>query len=114
MAKTQIPQPPKRLCTEAKRIWRRILLEFEFAEIDTVRLTALVESWHRMAQARAILDKEGLIVADRYGVPKQHPAFLIERDSRLAALRAARELGLDRLQIETAARPPAIVGKGGA
>jgi phage terminase small subunit len=58
-----------------------------------------------MRQAQELLTTEGLTVTDRYLTPKRHPAVTIERDSRIAFLRAMRELGLD-LDDPAAPRPP--------
>lgn len=48
-----------------------------------------------MEQAREIIAKEGPVTRDRFGAPKVHPAIPIERDSRLAFIRALRELDLE-------------------
>jgi hypothetical protein len=56
-------------------------------------VTAAAESWDRKEQARLILAKEGLTVECRDG-RKTHPCVAIERDARLAYLRAVRELCL--------------------
>lgn len=59
-----------------------------------VLLQAALEAWDRCQQARALIDAEGIVVAGRSG-PKAHPAVAIERDSRLATVRALRELDLE-------------------
>jgi hypothetical protein len=59
--------------------------------IQTV--TAAAEAWDRKEMAREILKREGLTIPCRDGA-KCHPAIGIERDSRLAYLRAVRELCL--------------------
>ena len=59
--------------------------------------------------ARKVLDAEGVTYTDRFGAPRARPEVGIERDSRLAFLRALRELGLD-LEAPEAPRPPAVRG----
>jgi phage terminase small subunit len=49
----------------------------------------------RLRQAQEIIDKDGPVIKDRFGVPKQHPATLLERDARNQFLRAWKQLGLD-------------------
>jgi hypothetical protein len=47
-----------------------------------------------MREAQAAIAADGAYVTGRFG-PKAHPGIAVERDSRLAMLRAFRELGLD-------------------
>jgi phage terminase small subunit len=58
-----------------------------------------------MTESRERVEEDGIIVSDRFGGLKQHPAAGLERDSRTSMIRALRELGID---IETVAesRPP--------
>ena len=58
-------------------------------------LRAALESFDRCEQARKLLKKEGLVIKDRFGQQKGHPAAAIERDSRLQMVRALRTLNLD-------------------
>lgn len=72
-------------------------------------LTEGLRALDRSDQARALLDQEGLTVAGRYGT-QAHPMLIVERDSRLAAVRILRELGLDPNAIKDA-RPPRIASR---
>jgi phage terminase small subunit len=45
--------------------------------------------------AEAAIRKDGLMVNDRYGVPKSHPAIVVARDARQLLLRALREMAID-------------------
>ena len=49
----------------------------------------------RVREAQAILKREGIVVKDRFGQARTHPAVAIERDARGAMLRAIRACGLD-------------------
>jgi hypothetical protein len=53
------------------------------------------EALTRLREAQAILAIEGCVIRDRFGSPKQHPATLVERDSRSALLQAIASLHLD-------------------
>jgi hypothetical protein len=65
------------------------------------------EAVGRLREAQAILAAEGCIVRDRFNQPKQHPATLIERDSRSALLQAIASLHLDLEPLrDQAGRPP--------
>jgi len=67
-------------------------------------LGSACEAADRETQAREIIATEGLVAETRSG-PRPHPAVAIERDSRIAKLRALRELGLD-LAAPEPSRPP--------
>jgi hypothetical protein len=65
------------------------------------------EALGRLREAQAILSIEGCVIRDRFNQPKQHPATLIERDSRSALLQAIASLHLDLEPLRDAAgRPP--------
>jgi P27 family predicted phage terminase small subunit len=84
--------PPKHLTKHAKDLWARLRADYALDDAaGALLLRNLCEAVDRLAEARSILKKEGVIVRDRWGLPKQHPATLIERDARnqiLASLKA--------------------------
>ena len=49
----------------------------------------------RAEEAKRVIESQGLIVTDKYGRSKEHPAVGIERQSRMAFLRAVKALNLD-------------------
>jgi phage terminase small subunit len=57
-------------------------------------LAVACEALDRMRQAQRAIEQDGAYIDGRFG-KKAHPGLAIERDSRLAMLRALRELGLD-------------------
>ena len=57
-------------------------------------LQCAAEAWDRKEQARLALAKEGLSYVDPKGMVRARPEVAIERDSRIAYLRAMRELNL--------------------
>jgi P27 family predicted phage terminase small subunit len=61
-------------------------------------LQVACESWDRMQQAQEVLREEGIITRGSRGQLQPHPATIVEKDSRIAFLRALRELNLDAEQ----------------
>jgi P27 family predicted phage terminase small subunit len=99
------PKAPKNLPAEGRKLWDRLVGEFELDdEGSQVLLRVAVEAYCRMRQAAAILDKEGLVSIDRFGQTRAHPATLIERDSRAAFVATVKSLHLPL----GAAGPPRI------
>ncbi len=90
-----LPKAPRHLRAATRRWWEQITREFEVEEHNLRRLTAAAEAWDRYQQAREVLAKEGLTFIDKHGQPRARPEVAIERDARIAFLRAMRELGLD-------------------
>ena len=68
-------------------------------------LVKAAEAHDRGEEARKILKADGIVIADRFGTKKAHPAVAIERDARVAFMRAVRELGLDAEQVEAPRAP---------
>ena len=72
---------------------------YEFESPDSVMtLECVMECFDRATAARQMVEKDGLALADRFGQLKAHPATVIERDAKMAMLRALRALGLDIIQ----------------
>jgi len=72
--------------------------------LEVLRLAC--EALDRCEEARTALALHGTTFVDRFGSPKARPEVAIERDSRLAAMRAFRELSLDAEMPE--ALPPRL------
>ena len=98
---TRIPKPPPELSPTGKKLWRAILAEWPIT--DSVHLAVLrtaLESLDRADRCRAIVDREGEVIKDRFGQAKPHPLLAAERDARSSFLQAVKTLGLDPTQIE--------------
>lgn len=97
---------PKHLSPAGRKLFRRLALDYELDRephaLEVLRLA--VEALDRGEEARGVLVRDGAYIPDRFGVLRAHPAVAVERDSRLAALRAFRELSLDATVED--ARPP--------
>lgn len=98
------PPAPAHLSRSSKAMWRRLLVEYDLEEHHRAILSAALEARDRVYEARAAIDVDGAYIPGRFGM-KAHPGLAVERDSRLAMLRALRELGLD-LETPSAPRPP--------
>jgi P27 family predicted phage terminase small subunit len=94
VAREKGPTPPRHLAAAGRRLWRRVAASYALEGHHEAVLSAACEALDRMRQAQAAIDQDGITVEGRFG-PRAHPAIAIERDSRLAVLRALRELGLD-------------------
>jgi P27 family predicted phage terminase small subunit len=86
---------PNQLSPESKVIWRQICRDFALENHALIILVQALEALDRLRQAQEIIDNDGPVIKDRFGVPKQHPATLLERDARNQFLRAWKQLGLD-------------------
>ncbi len=89
-------RPPTGLSPAAKHWWRRLVTEFAIGDpAGELLLEQALRAFDRGEQARGVLDREGLVVLDSRGRPKQHPAAAVERDARAGLLSALRALNLD-------------------
>jgi P27 family predicted phage terminase small subunit len=102
------PPPPAHLSEATKAWWIEIAGEFILKSHHLKILECAADAWDRMTQARAILAAEGLAVSTSEDGQKLHPAFVAERDSRAAFLKAVRELDLDSEPKPSDRRPPPI------
>ena len=87
------PTAPKHLSGQAKADWKRFHEEYQLDSDCEDILLELLEAGDRKRQAQAEL-KAGIVVTNRFGELRPHPACAIERDSRLQILRCLRALGL--------------------
>jgi len=92
----QQPPPPKHLSVEGRRMWSKLLDEFALDDAAGLALLqAACEARDRSQQARQMIAKDGLVLEDRFGQQKAHPACAIERDARGQMIAALRALRLD-------------------
>ncbi len=105
-ATTRPPRPPAHLKAAGRALWTGIQRGYDLGEThQQAILAAACEAADRQVEAREAITRDGAYVdGGRYGM-KAHPALAVERDARLAMIRALRELGLDLVK-DTAARPP--------
>ena len=95
------------LSQEASDWQKKILRDFEIEdEHGLLILRTAAEALDRLRDAQRILAREGVCVKDRWGLPKQHPATMVERDARTALLRSLKALCLDVELPGPMGRPP--------
>jgi hypothetical protein len=66
------------------------MLNVSEGESDAIIMAA--ECINRMASAREQIDRDGVTVNDRFGIPKCHPAVIVERDQKVLFLQICRSL----------------------
>lgn len=83
------------LSNEALAVQARLHAEYELNDAGAVEvLTAGLHAFDTMRSAEALIRSQGVVVLDRYGTPKAHPAVDIARTARSQWLQALRMLGL--------------------
>jgi phage terminase small subunit len=89
-------KPPQGLSKRAAKFWAELQHEYSIDDPGGQQvLTSAAESLDRQWQAAEILDREGLVIADRFQQQRPHPCCAIERDSRNGFLAAMRWLNLE-------------------
>ena len=92
----RLPKAPTGLSTAARGWWRRLLGDYELDDqAGLLLLESALRQFDRAEKARAILDKEGIVVTDRFGQQRAHPAAPLERDARAGMLAVFRALGIE-------------------
>jgi hypothetical protein len=87
--------PPRHLHAATKQWWVAVLQEHRLGQHELRTLQVAAEAWDRKEQAREALIKAGaLSYTDSRGMRRALPEVQIERDARIAFLRAMRELNL--------------------
>jgi phage terminase small subunit len=86
---------PAHLAADTRRWVEQITADFELESFHFRTLIKAAEAHDRGEEARKILKADGIVITDRFGTKKAHPAVAIERDARVAWMRAIREIGLD-------------------
>lgn len=90
-------EPPRHLSNKSRELWRRLCAEFPLEDAHAqILLTTALEALDRKNQARAILQREGLVITDKKtGRCRANPAVSVERDSAKTMLAALHSLNLD-------------------
>jgi phage terminase small subunit len=75
-------------------LWAAVVADYSLERAELEMLALACEAADRLAQARELLKREGLMIECKIG-PRAHPAIAIERDARAAVGRLMRQLGLE-------------------
>lgn len=102
--KTQ-QEVPAYLAQAGREFYIRVVEDFELEPASLALLASAAKQLDRMAEAREVLTREPVVVNDRFGHPRIHPAVEIERSGAVAFARLLRELSLD-LEPPADTRPP--------
>ena len=94
--KSDLPPAPRHLRPETADWWRGIVAEYALEPADLRVLESACVHWDRAAAARESIagSETGLLVQDRFGQWKEHPACAIEQNATRLFLAALRQLGL--------------------
>jgi hypothetical protein len=93
---------PKHLSAEGKAWWGKFVQGWALDDAACLILLVALEAFDRMRAAQTAIKRAGMTVKGR-----PHPCVLIERDARLAMLRALRQLNLDLEPLHSGpGRPP--------
>lgn len=93
------------LFTEAREWWKKINDGWQLDDSALLLLESALESFDRMREAQRILRREGIVIRDRFGQKKQHPATLTERDAKMSMIRSLKALEPRHRTFELAGPP---------
>jgi phage terminase small subunit len=103
-----VTNPPKHLSRSAKQLWRDLTIEYSLDDAAGLRiLRSALESLDRAEAAREAIERDGLLIRDRWGQDKVNPLCAVERDARSSFLHAMKALCLDIEPLrDKVGRPP--------
>jgi phage terminase small subunit len=86
---------PKGYSAEARRLWRDVLDGWTLDPPALTLLDSACRALMRVRQARDLLVTGAIVVKDRFGQDREHPAVSIENAAKQTLLRNLRALNLD-------------------
>ena len=99
--------PVTGLSAEARALHDRLVREWNITDgAGQAVLLVACQSLDRLRQAQAILAKEGILMTDRFGQSKPHPASTIEREARAGFISAMKCMNLDLDSLEEPEEKP--------
>jgi len=88
-------KPPASLSKDSKKIYMAIVTEYSMTDqAGLAILNAALEAKDRAKEAESIVKRDGIVIYDRFNIPKAHPATIILRDSRAAMINGFKALNL--------------------
>jgi P27 family predicted phage terminase small subunit len=88
------PDPPAHLSADAARIWRDVAEAWELGADALPLLRAACEQWDTYQDARAVVARDGCVVAAG-GLMRVHPAAKVAGDALTQFRQCFRQLGLE-------------------
>src|SRR4051794_37648391 len=83
----KIPAPPGGSRAAGRRLWRAVLKDYVLAEHELTLLRQAVAAADICEALQVIVDRDGPMVSNRFGVPVPHPAAVELRAQRLVLAR---------------------------
>jgi phage terminase small subunit len=108
-AESPVAPAPTFKTAEARRLFDDVRAQWELDVRHLELLRQACDTVDRIAECKALVDRDGPIMVDRWGQAKPSPAALLERDLRGLLGRLLRELGL--AEVEPDSRPPRLAGR---
>ena len=76
------PSAPAHLQDQGKRLWRRLVSQFDFGDAASLELLEKAcTATDRAAQAREIIARDGIVTTTAAGNVQRHPAVVVEKDA---------------------------------
>lgn len=88
------PAAPDGLSDRTAALWVAVVAEYDLSPAELELLRSGCIALDRADAAGAIVEAEGVTVADRYGTPKAHPAVDVEHRHRALFARIVGQLGV--------------------
>ena len=89
-------RPPKLIGKPGRQLWRDVHELFELEAWQIPMLVAACTALDRLTLAQEALATDGLLVEDRFGQRRAHPAAAVARDASATMRSALRELGFEQ------------------
>ena len=94
----RVPSAPRWLSEEARAEWRRLAPRLHavglLTEVDGTALGLLCEAFAQYVTAKAVVDREGMLLVSEKGNSYQHPAAGLMTQARGELMKWAREFGM--------------------
>jgi phage terminase small subunit len=104
-------RPPVGYTPEARKLWRRVLEGWDLDPAALAILDSACRALMRVREAQDLIAAGGLMVKDRFGQDKPHPATTVEHNAKQTLLRNLRALNLDLEPLNPRpGRPPGSAG----
>ncbi len=89
-------RPPSDLSKTSRALWKAIVSEYGLEDPAGLKILEVgLQALDRAQRCREQIDRDGELVADRFGQKKPHPLLPAERDSRAQFMAAMKALNLD-------------------
>lgn len=88
------PARPRDLGAAGRKLWASILAAWELSEHELLILADACRQADRAAEARKLIDAEGITVDSGRAGLKPHPAVAIERNAQASVVTLLRSIGI--------------------